>query len=183
MSVSLAWKLRIRVLENDSGGTVGIEMEKGHGAESWGRIPKSEKSQEKRLKETETKDTRFELRMSRRERGLLRKKAKRAHMSASDYVRKMLIHGDCNVTVIKTDSLDSIDLELTRQGTNLNQLVKFLNTYGTKAYDADEVARVLDHEYEIHEQLRSALISLRHEAEAHHVIIDTSVPEYDEEEW
>jgi hypothetical protein len=104
-------------------------------------------------------------------------------MSVSDYVRKMLIHGDCDVTVISTDALDAIDLELTRQGTNLNQLMKFLNTYGERAYDADEVARVLDHEYEVHEQVRSALISLRHEAEAHHVIIDTSVPEYDEEEW
>ena len=131
----------------------------------------------------DNKTAEVHFRVTPRERDLLRKKAKRAHRSVSDYVRKMLIHGDCNVTVISTDALDAIDLELTRQGTNLNQMMKFLNTYGEKAYDADEVARVLDHEYEVHEQGRSALISLRHEAEAHHVIIDTSVPEYDEEEW
>ena len=103
-------------------------------------------------------------------------------MSASDYVRKTLIHGDCDVTVISAGVLDAIDLELTRQGTNLNQMMRFLNAHGERAYDADEVARVLDHEYEVHEQVRSALISLRHEAEAHHVVIDTSVPEYDDEE-
>ena len=139
------------------------------------------KRRKRGVRHTENKSVGIYIRVTPRERGLLRKKSRRAHMSVSDYVRKMLIYGDCNVTVISTDALDSIDLELTRQGTNFNQLMKFLNTYGTKAYDADEVARVLDHEYEIHEQLRSALISLRHEAEAHHVIIDTSVPEYDDE--
>ena len=132
----------------------------------------------------DNKTAEVHFRVTPRERDLLRKKAKRAHMSVSDYVRKMLIHGDCNVTVISTDALDAIDLELTRRGTNLNQMMKFLNTYGERAYDADEVARVLDHEYEVHEQVRSALISLGHEAEAHHVVIDTNVPEYDEDdEW
>ena len=103
-------------------------------------------------------------------------------MSVSDYVRKMLIHGDCSVVTIDTKPLKGLNFELTKQGTNLNQLMKFLNTYGVKEFDAAVVSHVLDHEYEIHEMVRSALISLSEEAERHHVMIDTSVPDYDEEE-
>ena len=103
-------------------------------------------------------------------------------MSASDYVRKMLIHGDCDVTVISAGVLDAIDLELTRQGTNLNQMVEFLNTYGEKAYDAGEVSRVLDKEMDTFGKVGEALVSLRREAEAHHMIIDLDTPEYDGKE-
>ena len=130
----------------------------------------------------ESKSARIYIRVAPHERDLLRKKAKRAGLSVSDYVRKMLIHGDCNVTVISTDALDAIDLELTRRGTNLNQMVKFLNTYGERACDADEVARVLDRETDALDKVGEALISLRQEAEAHHVIINLDAPEYDEDE-
>lgn len=130
----------------------------------------------------DNKTAEVHFRVTPRERDLLRKKTKRAHMSVSDYVRKMLIHGDCNVTVISTDALDAIDLELTRRGTNLNQMMKFLNTYGERAYDADEVARVLDRETDALDKVGEALISLRQEAEAHHVIINLDAPEYDEDE-
>ena len=130
----------------------------------------------------DNKTAEVHFRVTPRERDLLRKKAKRAHMSVSDYVRKMLIHGDCNVTVISTDALDAIDLELTRRGTNLNQMVKFLNTYDERACDADEVARVLDRETDALDKVGEALISLRQEAEAHHVIINLDAPEYDEDE-
>lgn len=130
----------------------------------------------------DNKTAEVHFRVTPRERDLLRKKAKRAHMSVSDYVRKMLIHGDCNVTVISTDALDAIDLELTRHGANLNQMVKFLNTYGERACDADEVARVLDRETDALDKVGEALISLRQEAEAHHVIINLDAPEYDEDE-
>ena len=32
--------------------------------------------------------------------------------------------------------------ELAKQGTNLNQFMKFLNTYGVKVFDPDEAKRV-----------------------------------------
>ena len=90
-------------------------------------------------------------------------------MSVSDYVRKMLIHGDCDVTVISTDALDAIDLELTRQGTNLNQLMKFLNTYGIKVFDAGEAQRVLAREVETFMEVAEALAALRREADRNNV--------------
>ena len=36
--------------------------------------------------------------------------------------------------------------ELAKQGTNLNQFMKFLNTYGVKVFDPDEAKRVLEKE-------------------------------------
>lgn len=75
-----------------------------------------------------------------------------------------------------------LNWELTKHGTNLNQMMKFLNTYGERVCDADEVARVLDREMDAFDKVGEALISLRQEAEAHHVIINLDAPEYDEDE-
>lgn len=86
------------------------------------------------------------------------------------------------ITVIDTKPLVRLNWELTKHGTNLNQMVEFLNTYGEKAYDAGEVSRVLDKEMDTFGKVGKALISLRREAEAHHVIINLDAPEYDEDE-
>ncbi len=75
-----------------------------------------------------------------------------------------------------------LNWELTKHGTNLNQMMKFLNTYGERVCDADEVARVLDREMDAFDKVGEALISLRQEAEAHHVIINLDAPEYDGDE-
>ena len=117
------------------------------------------------------------------EQRLLRKKAKRAGLSVSEYVRNAAVYGDRPITVIDTKPLVRLNWELTKHGTNLNQMMKFLNTYGEKAYDANEVSRVLDKEMDAFDKVGEALISLRQEAEAHHVIINHDAPEYDEEEW
>lgn len=117
------------------------------------------------------------------EQRLLRKKAKRAGLSVSEYVRNAAVYGDRPITVIDTKPLVRLNWELTKHGTNLNQMMKFLNTYGEKAYDTDEVSRVLDKEMDAFDKVGEALISLRQEAEAHHVIINLDAPEYDEEEW
>lgn len=117
------------------------------------------------------------------EQRLLRKKAKRAGLSVSEYVRNAAVYGDRPITVIDTKPLVRLNWELTKHGTNLNQMMKFLNTYGEKAYDANEVSRVLDKEMDAFDKVGEALISLRQEAEAHHVIINLDAPEYDEEEW
>ena len=116
------------------------------------------------------------------EQRLLRKKAKRAGLSVSGYVRSATVYGDCPITVIDTKPLVRLNWELTKHGTNLNQMVEFFNTYGEKAYDAGEVSRVLDKEMDTFGKVGEALVSLRREAEAHHVIIDLDTPEYDGKE-
>ena len=122
------------------------------------------------------------IRVAPHERDLLRKKAKRAGLSVSEYVRSSAVYGDRPVTVIDIKPLARLNWKLTKHGANLNQMVKFLNTYGERACDADEVARVLDRETDALDKVGEALISLRQEAEAHHVIINLDAPEYDEDE-
>lgn len=116
------------------------------------------------------------------EQRLLRKKAKRAELSVSGCVRSAAVYGDRPITVIDIKPLVRLNWELTKHGTNLNQMMKFLNTYGERVCDADEVARVLDREMDAFDKVGEALISLRQEAEAHHVIINLDAPEYDEDE-
>lgn len=63
------------------------------------------------------------------ERKTLLRKAKKMGMTISDYIRFAAIESDnLNITVIDTAPLKKLGYELTKQGVNLNQYMKFLNT-------------------------------------------------------
>lgn len=63
-------------------------------------------------------------------------------MTVSDYARTLLINSDdATIKVIDTEPLKKAAHELAKQGTNLNQFMKFLNTYGIKVFDAGEADR------------------------------------------
>lgn len=151
--------------QGDGGGTVHYQNQEKRGAGH-----------------TESKSARIYIRVTPHERDLLRKKAKRAGLSVSEYVRNAAIYGDSPITAIDTKPLMKLNWELIKQGTNLNQLMKFINTYGEKAYDSDEVSRVLNKEIDVFDKVGEALISLRREADAHHVIINLEAPEYSEDD-
>lgn len=112
----------------------------------------------------------------------LKKKAKNNGMSVGKYIREMLIHASGRpVPTIDVAPLKSIDHELKKQGTNLNQLMYFLNAYGIEGYNAQEVRRVLGLKGDAYVKLSNALADLRDESERHHVhILDSS--EFDDEE-
>lgn len=112
----------------------------------------------------------------------LKKKARRNGMSVGKYIREMLIHASGRpVSTIDVAPLKSIDHELKKQGTNLNQLMYFLNAYGIEDYNAQEVNRVLGLKGDAYVKLSNVLADLRDEAERHHVhILDSS--EFDDEE-
>lgn len=100
----------------------------------------------------------------------LKKKAKRNGMSVGKYIREMLIHASGRpVPTIDVAPLKSIDHELKKQGTNLNQFMKFLNTYGIKVFDAGEAQRVLAREVETFMEVAEALAALRREADRNNV--------------
>lgn len=83
---------------------------------------------------------RFELRLTPEEKSRLRRKAKRHGMSVADYLRTMALNFENGVIVtIDVSSLESVAHELLKQGTNLNQLMYFLNSYGIEDYNAKEV--------------------------------------------
>lgn len=109
------------------------------------------------------------------------KKAKRHGMTVAKYIREMLIHAsDKPAPTIDVTPLLSIDHELKKQGTNLNQLMYFLNANGIKDYNENEVRRVLGLKGEAYLKVANAIGDLRDEAEKHHVIILTSDMDYEE---
>ena len=96
------------------------------------------------------KEERVELRLSRREKRLLLRKAQNSGMTVSDFARQSLIHSrDGTINVIDTSPLRDAVFELTKQGVNLNQFMKFLNTYGVKAFDAERAKQVLNRECDL----------------------------------
>ena len=70
-----------------------------------------------------------------------------------------------------TEPLKKTAHELAKQGTNLNQFMKFLNTYGIKVFDAGEAQRVLAREVETFMEVAEALAALRREADRNNIQI------------
>lgn len=93
------------------------------------------------------RETAVLIRLSEREKRTLKRKAANYGMTVSDYARTLLINSDdATIKVIDTEPLKKTAHELAKQGTNLNQFMKFLNTYGIKVFDAGEAQRVLARE-------------------------------------
>lgn len=127
------------------------------------------------------KEERIELRLSKHEKNLLLRKAQKSGMTVSDYVRQSLIHSrDGTINIIDTTPLRDAVFELTKQGVNLNQFMKFLNTYGVKAFDAERAKQVLSRECDLLLAVEDALSALLREAEKGNVFImkeDGAIPE------
>lgn len=118
------------------------------------------------------KEARVEVRMTDREKKTLRRKAAKYEMTVSEYARTLLIHSDdVTIKVIDTEPLKKAAHELAKQGTNLNQFMKFLNTYGIKVFDVGEAQRVLAREVETFMEVAEALTALRREADRNNIQI------------
>ena len=87
------------------------------------------------------------------------------------YARAVLTSDDVTIKVIDTEPLKKAAHELAKQGTNLNQFMKFLNTYGIKVFDAGEAQRVLAREVETFMEVAEALAALRREADRNNIQI------------
>ena len=104
-----------------------------------------------------------------KERESIRRNAKRAGMKMGVYARAVLTSDDVSIKVIDTEPLKKAAYELAKQGTNLNQFMKFLNTYGIKVFDAGEAQRVLAREVETFMEVAEALAALRREADRNNI--------------
>lgn len=110
------------------------------------------------------------IRVTPHEQATLKEKARAHGMTLSEYVRLALIHSENGtINVIDTDPLRRAVYELSKQGTNLNQLMKFYNTYGGNAYDAKWTGLVLSREARAYEKVIAALSSLQRESEKSHI--------------
>ena len=112
------------------------------------------------------------IRVTDKEREIIKRKAARLGMTVSEYVRTTLIHSDnLNITMIDVGPIEKIATELHKQGVNLNQLMKFLNTYGIDAYNTEETFRVLTHEGDMFLKVSDVLGQLCEEAARYKVYI------------
>lgn len=116
------------------------------------------------------RETAVLIRLSEREKRTLKRKAANYGMTVSDYARTLLINSDdATIKVIDTEPLKKAAHELAKQGTNLNQFMKFLNTYGAGALDPDEARTVLGKEVAVFSEIMEALAALRREADRNNV--------------
>lgn len=130
------------------------------------------------MSETRVRDKQIKVYVTEREREKLKRRARKAGVSVGELVRGTLIHsGDSYIRVIDIKPLYKASYRLLKCGTNLNQLMKFLNTYGPDAFDAVRVEQALKEFLETAASMRAALVSLRKEAEKHKVVICIEPPE------
>ena len=125
------------------------------------------------MSHTRVRDKQICVFVKEREREILKRKAAKAGLTVSEYVRQALIYSkDASITFVDTAPMREAWTELRKQGVNLNQLVKNLNTYGADVYDRDEVDRICKELSDTYLNVTGALIALRREAEKHKVVID-----------
>lgn len=129
------------------------------------------------------KTSRFELRLTTREKEILKRKAKKVGLTVSDFVRNSLIHSDnLTINIIDTSVLSKTLFELHKHGVNLNQLMKFCNTYGLDAFNENHVIPTLDNERDVFAKTQAALSSIAEEAQRGNVMANLEMGDDIEEE-
>lgn len=130
------------------------------------------------------KTSRFELRLTTREKEILRRKAKKVGLTVSDFVRSSLIHSDnLTINVIDTSVLSKTLFELHKHGVNLNQLMKFCNTYGLDAFNENHVIPTLDNERNVFAKTQAALSAITEEARKGNIVVNLEINDDMEEEF
>lgn len=129
------------------------------------------------------KTSRFELRLTTREKEILKRKAKKVGLTVSDLVRSSLIHSDnLTINVIDTSVLSKTLFELHKHGVNLNQLMKFCNTYGLDAFNESHVIPILENERDVFARTQTALSSIAEAARKGNVVVNLEMGDDMEEE-
>lgn len=116
------------------------------------------------------KETAILVRLTNQEKDLLQRKARDSGMNVSEYIRKSLIHsGNCEIRVVDISPLNEVLYELMKQGGNLNQFMKFLNTYGVSVFDSNRAEQVMTEQESVLVHVMDALAALRKTAEQNNV--------------
>lgn len=112
----------------------------------------------------------LKIRVSEKEKKILERKARKSGVSVSEFIRATAIHSDdSQIRIIDVKPLRQFVFELTKQGTNLNQLMKFLHTYGVQRLSEQQAQKVLEDEKKLFERGKNMLLGLQKELERHHI--------------
>ena len=129
----------------------------------------------------DSRTKRFELRLNAHEQEVLKERAAKAGVSVSDLVRLALVYSDrLTIQTIDISPLRDLCYELTKQGTNLNQFMKFLNTYGGDAYNKSAAKQLIERNGDLLFRIGDAMTAFEHEAERSGILIIH--PEEDEDD-
>lgn len=124
------------------------------------------------------------VRVTEKERNILKRKAKKVGLTVSDFVRSSLIHSDnLTINVIDTSVLSKTLFELHKHGVNLNQLMKFCNTYGLDAFNENHVIPTLDNERNVFAKTQAALSAIAEEARKGNIVVNLEINDDMEEEF
>lgn len=125
------------------------------------------------MSNSRVRDRQIKVYVTERERDMLKRKSRKAGLTVSEYVRQTLIHSDgSKITLIDIEPLERALFEMHKQGVNLNELMKYLNTYKEDAREAGAVDRLREELSAAYMNIMGAIIALREEASKHKVIID-----------
>ena len=86
------------------------------------------------------------------------------------------------INVIDTSVLGKTLFELHKHGVNLNQLMKFCNTYGLDAFNESHVIPILENERDAFARTQAALSSIAEEAWKGNVVVNLEMSDDMEEE-
>lgn len=118
------------------------------------------------------KDKAILVRVSEEERNVLKQRAANAGVSVSDLVRLALVYSDrLTIQTIDISPLRDLCYELTKQGTNLNQFMKFLNTYGGGAYNKVAAKQLIEKIGGMILRIGDAMAAFEREAERGGILI------------
>ena len=118
------------------------------------------------------KDKAILVRVSEEERNVLKQRAANAGVSVSDLVRLALVYSDrMTIQTIDISPLRDLCYELTKQGTNLNQFMKFLNTYGGDAYNKVAAKQLIEKIGGMILRIGDAMAAFEREAERGGILI------------
>ena len=118
------------------------------------------------------KDKAILVRVSEEERNVLKQRAANAGVSVSDLVRLALVYSDrLTIRTIDISPLRDLCYELTKQGTNLNQFMKFLNTYGGDAYNRVAAKQLIEKIGGMILRIGDAMAAFEREAERGGILI------------
>ena len=120
----------------------------------------------------DSRTKRFELRLNTHEKEVLKERAEKAGVSVSDLVRLALVYSDhLTIRTIDISTLRDLCYELTKQGTNLNQFMKFLNTYGGDAYNRVAAKQLIEKISGMILRIGDAMAAFEREAERAGILI------------
>ena len=112
------------------------------------------------------------MRVSEEERNVLKQRAANAGVSVSDLVRLALVYSArLTIQTIDISPLRDLCYELTKQGTNLNQFMKFLNTYGGDAYNKVAAKQLIEKIGGMILRIGDAMAAFEREAERGGILI------------